>query len=263
MYQVSQLYVYPIKSLKGIELTSATLSSRGIEYDRRWMLVDQNDRFITQREIPELILFDIQIGQNGLIVKHPTNNQTCFIPFDAEPIDIVCTSVWDSECVGGVISESINAYFSSALKYNVKLVFHPDTGKRHVTNHAASSIAFPDSNQYLMLGENSLSLLNSQLPKQLLMNRFRPNIVFSGGEPHDEDLWKKIKIGSTNFETVKPCARCQLTTIDQESGAIGVEPLKTFANYRRFDRKILFGQYLKLVSNLPATIYIGDAIVGD
>lgn len=260
-YQVSQLFVYPIKSLKGIALKSAVLSSRGIEYDRRWMLVDQYNRFITQREIPGLVLFDIQFGPDGLIVQHPAKSEACLIPFKLKFTDFVTTKVWNDECIGGSASEPVNAYFSSALNQQVNLIFHPETGKRSVSNHGSSSIAFSDSNQYMILGENSLALLNSKLLESLPMNRFRPNIVFSGGEPHDEDTWKEIRIGTTRFEVVKPCARCQVTTIDQESGAVGVEPLKTFATYRKFDRKILFGQHLKLVSDLPATIHIGDSIV--
>jgi uncharacterized protein YcbX len=261
-HQVSQLYVYPIKSLKGIAVNSAILSSRGIKYDRRWMLVDQYNQFITQREIPALVLFDVQFGPDGLTIQHPAKSEACLIPFRSKFTDIVTTKVWNDECIGGIATEPINSYFSSALNQQVKLIFHPETGKRNVANHGSSRIGFSDSNQYMILGENSLALLNSKLSESLPMNRFRPNIVFSGGEPHDEDQWKKIQIGTSRFEVVKPCARCQVTTINQESGAIGVEPLRTFASYRRFDRKILFGQHLKLVSDLPATIHIGDSVVG-
>jgi uncharacterized protein len=90
------------------------------------------------------------------------------------------------------------------------------------------------------------------------MNRFRPNLVFTGGNPHDEDTWKRFAINGQQFYGVKPCARCVVTTIDQQTGEANAEPLKTLATYRRQEHKILFGQ--NVISPVNGFIRLGDTI---
>ncbi len=130
--------------------------------------------------------------------------------------------------------------------------------------HKDDEVSFADAYPFLLIGVNSLADLNSRLEKKIPMNRFRPNFVVSGTEAFAEDNWKKIRIGSTIFHLVKPCARCVITTIDQESGiSDGKEPLKTLAQYRMLKRsikkKILFGQNL-IAENAGEVVRVGDKI---
>jgi uncharacterized protein YcbX len=262
-HRVSQLIVYPIKSLSGVSIKSASLSDAGIQLDRKWMLVDKDHHFITQREIPELVLFTVEILPDGLIITHPSINESCLIPLEAKTKEVVYTKVWNDSCMGNIVSQSANAFFSSVLHKDVELIQFSTSGNRVVTHHAETRVRFSDSNQYVILGEAALDHLNAKLSCPLPMNRFRPNIVFTGGNPHSEDSWQHVQIGDTHFEAVKSCARCQVTTIDQKTGAIGIEPMKTMATYRRYNNKILFGRHLKMTSSLPAKIHVGDEVIGN
>ena len=125
-------------------------------------------------------------------------------------------------------------------------------------NHPDVAVNFADSNQYLVLGNSTLDYLNTQLEQALPINRFRPNIVFKGGMPHAEDTWNTITIGDSVFKTTKLCARCKVTTIDQETGAVGKEPLSTLARYRTVNQEVMFGAYLKLMESQTWQLTLGD-----
>lgn len=259
MFEISELYVYPIKSLGGIALNEAQLSESGIEYDRYWMLIDNKGTFITQRDIPELALFRLKFLNDTLIVAY--KDQEIAIPLKIKEPAPVVGHIWKEDVKVAKESDEISNWFSTVLGEKLFLVRKADNNLRHVKKHKDSFINFSDTDQYLIAGQSALDHLNSQLENQLNMNRFRPNIVFKGGVFHAEDSWKSISIGDSRFEVTNPCARCKLTTIDQESAQLGKEPLKTLSKYRRFDGEILFGQYLKLLSRHGQLIKIGDRII--
>ena len=124
--------------------------------------------------------------------------------------------------------------------------------------HANEQVSLADGYPLLIIGEASLADLNKRLPSPVPMNRFRPNLVFSGGHAYEEDAWKEFRIGESLFKGVKPCSRCVLTTIDQDTGAQGKEPLATLASYRKKENKIYFGQNVLALNE--KTIYEGATI---
>lgn len=137
----------------------------------------------------------------------------------------------------------------------------PNDTLRQVDNkyaHDKEIVGFADAYPFLLIGQSSLDELNSRLEIKLPMNRFRPNLVFSGGEPFDEDRIKSFAIGDITFYPVKPCARCIVTTIDQENAATNVEPLKTLATYRTINNKVMFGQ--NIIHRGSGTIKVGDEL---
>ncbi len=146
----------------------------------------------------------------------------------------------------------------------------PDTTRRRADGRYAPKgqyVSFADGFSYLIIGQASLDDLNSRLAQPLPMNRFRPNLVFTGGEPFEEDNWSDFQIGSVPFRGVKPCGRCIITTADQETAQRAAEPLKTLATYRKRGNKILFGQDVVWTGEGEASIRVGDNIrlvaVGD
>ncbi len=169
--------------------------------------------------------------------------------------------MWGQTIAAHKESDVISDWFSKRLGQEVYLVRPVQTSPRRVKNHPESKVGFSDGNQYLIIGQSSLDQLNEQLETPIDMNRFRPNIVFKGGVAHSEDNWKTIKINGATFESTKPCARCTVITIDQETGEKGKEPLKTLTKYRFRDNKIWFGQYLKFKQNETETIAVGDMIL--
>jgi len=179
MYEISELYVYPIKTLGGIALNEAKLSECGIEYDRYWMLIDDNGRFITQRDIPKLALFKLKFQNDTFIVEY--ENHQISIPTSLRESTHVVSRIWKEELITSRESVEINNWFSQILEKQVYLVRKADHYPRYVKRHKDSEINFPDSDQYLIAGQSSLDYLNSKLENKLNINRFRPNIVFKGG----------------------------------------------------------------------------------
>ncbi len=263
---LSEINIYPIKSLGGISLKSATVENRGLQYDRRWMLVDENNKFLTQREFPKMATVGVEILKSGLGVS--SDNKNLEIPFEINVGETANVKIWSSRCRAKIYQKEINDWFSEILQTECKLVLMPEETTRKVNYfyavHKEDTVSFADGYPVLLIGEESLVDLNSRLQTPVPMNRFRPNLVVSGTDAFAEDGWKQIKISSAIFHVVKPCGRCVMTTIDQTSGEKqGTEPLKTLASYRipkrSIKKKILFGQNL-IAENVGAILNIGDEI---
>jgi uncharacterized protein YcbX len=261
-YNLSSIYTYPIKSLGEIKLESAIVERRGLKYDRRWMLVDKSGMFITQRKYPEMALLQVEIKSNGLKVSHKIKKLSPLdIPFETKPEKLIDTTIWNDRCPAVHVSNHVDKWFSSVLRTKCRLVYMPDKTERRVNPKYSSKenvVSFADGFPFLLIGEESLNLLNKKLKHPVSLNRFRPNIVFSGGEPHDEDNWKEFRIGDVIFNAVKPCARCVITTIDQTNAIKSREPLETLSTYRKKGNKVLFGQ--NLVHKKAGNIKAGDSI---
>lgn len=264
MLQVSELYVYPVKSLPGIRLESALVTDRGFEHDRRWMLVDENNVFMSQRLTPEMTQLLPSIESNGIRVTNKNTGDYFLIPAgDAGRggKNQVEVAIWDDTCMAAVTSEAANEWFSKNLGVKCKLVYMPEDSLRAVDQKYASGnyiTSMSDGYPFLVIGQSSLDDLNQRLPEALPMNRFRPNIVFTGGKPFEEDLMDHFKIAGIDFHGVKLCARCPIPTIDQQTGHRSKEPLKTLAKYRLRDNNVYFGQ--NLVHDGSGTIKVGDII---
>lgn len=274
--KISGIYIYPIKSLKGISLDESVVERRGLQYDRRWMLVDENGEFFTQREFPKMSVISTEIKENGLLIQ-AENFEDLLVPFEENGEETAKVRVWNSVCDALVSENFINEWFGEVLQTKCKLVFMPDNSERSINklfDKNKDIVSFADGYPQLLIGENSLNDLNERLEEKLPMNRFRPNLVVSGSESFAEDNWKNIKIGETVFRSSKPCARCVMTTVNQNSGEFaGKEPLKTLAKYRMakdvfpenyaeldLDKNaVLFGQNL-IAENFGGRVKIGDSV---
>lgn len=263
MLSISGIYIYPIKSLGGISLEAATLTDRGLQYDRRWMLVDASGRFLSQREIPVLALLQVRLGGKGFLVN-PKNDPADQIelPFMLSEGPATVVTVWDDSCTALVADDHFNDWFSKRLNMPVRLVYMPDETRREVDPRYAQHreiTSFSDGYPLLLIGQASLDDLNSRLSAPVPMNRFRPSLVFTGGEPFEEDRLGKFSINQIRMACVKPCARCVVTTIDQDTAVAGKDPLKTLAGYRSTENKVLFGQNLLFEGS--GIIRLGDELI--
>ncbi|MBO9200975.1 MULTISPECIES: MOSC domain-containing protein [Niastella] len=262
MLTVSELYIYPIKSLGGISLNSATLTDRGFEYDRRWMLVDDNNQFITQREVNAMALLKVQITEQGLLIQNSrVKGEELLVPFEPTTNETSMVTVWSNHCRAQRVSAEADTWFSKQLGMSCKLMYMPNSTNRFVDGryaHNKEITSFSDAFPLLLIGQASLDDLNNRLTDPLPMNRFRPNLVFTGGTAFMEDDMKQFTINGITFFGAKPCARCVITTIDQQSGAKAKEPLKTLSTYRMKNNKVLFGQNLLYKGN--GIISVGNTI---
>jgi uncharacterized protein YcbX len=226
------------------------------------MLVDEAGMFVTQRIYPRLALLNVKLGEKGLEVlnkKDPKN--WVEVPYDLATGPELMVTVWDDQVQAKIVNPELNGWFSDFLGFKVSLVVLPESSHRKVDPRYAingESVSFADGMPYLIIGQASLDDLNSRLEDPVPMDRFRPNVVFSGGNPFQEDALRKIKIGNLDFQIVKPCARCVLTTVNQETGEKGKEPLKTLSSYRTLNGKVYFGQ--NMVALNFGKIRVGDLI---
>jgi uncharacterized protein YcbX len=257
---LSEIWIYPVKSLGGIRLSSSKVMEKGLLYDRRFMLVDENGKFMTQRVYPKMALFRLSINDSTLIVQHHQDILTIpIVPPLNEPA--VSVQIWENIVQAHEVNTTYSAWFTERLDIQCKLVFFPEGYERPVDpaykvndEHVSLADAYP----FLIIGQSSLDDLNARLKEPVPMNRFRPNFVFTGGEPFEEDHWRNFQIGSNGFIAVKPCARCVLTTVNQDTAEKGAEPLKTLASYRTRNSKVYFGQ--NLVATHHTEVKVGDKI---
>jgi uncharacterized protein len=262
--RLQDIYIYPVKSLGGIRLDSWELEERGFKYDRRWLLIDKSGMFITQRKYPRLALLQVALSATGIHVYAKKNPRDYIeLPFSPAAEQLVPVTIWDDQTFGQLVDPFVSKWFSEKLEMDCDLVVMPESIQRKIDPKYAvngESVSFADAMPYLIIGQASLDELNSRLADPVPMNRFRPNLVFSGGIPFEEDQWSSLKIGGAEFKITKPCARCVLTTIDQDTGKKGKEPLQTLAKYRNQNNKIMFGQNLLLLNG--ERIQVGDLVIG-
>ncbi|RMG59741.1 MAG: MOSC domain-containing protein [Gammaproteobacteria bacterium] len=247
---LSQLWIHPVKSLRGLSLTEAEVTPRGLAHDRRWMVVDAAGRFLTQRQQPRLALVHPQIDTaRNLLCLHDAGQQRndLELPLRLDSGQPVEVEVWKDRCRALDAGEDAAEWISTAAGQPARLVYMPDETRRAVDPDYARPgdvSSFSDGFPLLIISEGSLDALNRRLGRPLPMRRFRPNLVIAGTAPHAEDEWRRIRIGDVELELVKPCSRCIVTTVDPETGERDPErePLRTLMQYRLRDNKVYFGQ---------------------
>ncbi|MEM6844160.1 MAG: MOSC N-terminal beta barrel domain-containing protein [Bacteroidota bacterium] len=243
--QLSEIYIYPIKSLGGIRLPEAQLAQRGLTYDRRWMLIDEHG-FLTQREIPQMALLKVSLQADHLEVSSSSEALPLTIPLALQPdASTKSVPIWDDITTAQLVSKEADEWFSEILNHSCSLVYMPDFSERTKvgkTSGKVQPVSFADGYPALLLGQASLDDLNTRLTEPVPMSRFRPNLVFTGGDAYEEDQWHEFNIGGATCWAEKPCARCTIITVDQSTADRGKEPLATLATYRKQDNKVLLGQ---------------------
>lgn len=258
--QLSQIWIYPVKSLSGISLQSARVHPKGLAYDRRWMLIDGHGNCMTQRKYPHMARFKISLDAD-ILTTHYERDQI-IIPLSPIPKMLpLRAQIWDDIIEVQEVSPLISKWFTERLGNICQLVYFPEKNLRPVEAPYAinnDQVNLADSLPFLIVGQGSLDDLNDRLDVAVPINRFRPNLVFTGGKPYEEDFWGEFTIGENRFLGVKPCARCVLTTVNHETGEKGIEPLKTLATYRKRDGKIFFGQ--NVIALEYKHIHVGDII---
>jgi len=260
--QLSQIIIYPIKGCAGISLQSSKVCNRGLLHDRRLMLVDEEGKFVSQRTTTLMALIKTELDNEQLIVTY--RGDAISIPLQYSVCNQIQVAVWDDQFNAYLMNDRYHHWFSNKLGVNVRLVVMEGKSRRAVDPRYANSdkdeVSFADAFPYLIIGQASLDYLNQKITSEEMieMDRFRPSLIFTGGSAHEEDTWREFSIGNVHLSGKKPCARCQVPTYNQHTGAIEKEPIKTLSSYRRKGNKILFGQYCLLKQG--DTIKVGDAI---
>jgi uncharacterized protein len=257
--RLTGLWVYPIKSIAGIPLNEAEIDAFGITFDRRWMVVDPSGVFISQREIPRLALLRPRIDGGALTIT-AADHPPLSIPLDAPSGPTQLVTVW-ADTVAAREVPNTAPWLTRVLGVHARLVHMHDDTVRPVDPRFANGterVSFADGFPFLLISEGSLHTLNEKLATPLPMNRFRPNLVVDGVEPHAEDGWTRIQIGEITLDVVKPCARCVTTTVDQATAERSKEPLRTLATYRKVGSEVMFGQ--NVIHRTTGRLQVGDRV---
>ncbi len=264
--EVSQLYIYPVKSLAGIRLNSSLVTDRGLLHDRRWMIVDLENQFLTIREFPMMTRLQPVLSDSGLTLLVLGSGDEIQIPFGSELEEISPVTIWNATVAAHNYSQNINDWLSDKMGTACKLVFMPDRSLRPVDTTsgykpAGKLTSFADAYPFLVLSEASIQDLNDKCSMPISVARFRPNIVFSGSEPYFEDSLEHFSINGVNFEGLENCARCGIPNVDPETGILDKqkEPLRTLSKYRLRNKNIEFGR--NTVHSNTGQIHVGDKII--
>ncbi|TCO83366.1 hypothetical protein EV699_10264 [Plasticicumulans lactativorans] len=257
--RIEALFRYPVKSCRGQPLTVADLDRYGIEDDRRWMVVDAQGRFLTQRQLPRMCLIEPLLAAATLTLVAP-GLEPLTVPRGGEgPLREV--QVWGDTVRASDAGDDAADWLTEVLDVPARLV-ELGPGHRRPVDPAydvgGAEAAFSDGFPLLLIGSASLDGLNARLSAPIGMIRFRPNLVVGGAEAHAEDGWRRLRAGGIELHVVKPCTRCAIPTIDPATGERGREPMATLLKYRRDGAHVIFGQ--NVIHAGPGRLRVGDAV---
>jgi len=261
--QLTGIYIYPVKSLRGVRLEHATLENGRLPGDRLWILVDANGHFMHQRDFPQMARVAAAItplGMRASIDGLPDLPVSRPDPARASESTLAHVRLWRRSAPVLHVSREADDWFTEALGVRCHLMaFVPGARALNVPDYEVHS-ALQDATPFHLTSEDSLEDLNGRMTTPVPMNRFRPNLVVRGADPYAEDRWHRIAIGDHVFRWIKPCTRCVMTTTDQETGSRDRrEPLFTLSTYRRFGSQVVFGHYF-VADTLAGPIHIGDEV---
>ncbi len=262
---LTAIHIYPVKALGGISLETSGLTPRGLKHDRRFMVVDADGKFVTQREVPKMATVWMELDNDEVIFSAPDMDS---VSVPAEPREQPARSVrvWSSQVAAHTVSAEADAWLSRYLGFDARLVYMPDSSARPINPDYAKNgeiVSFADGYPLLIASEESLADLNARIvaagASAIPMNRFRPNLVIRGGDAFGEDRLGEIRIGDAVFRAVKPCTRCQVTITDQATGEVRApEPLRTLTTYRQSPTGVMFG--MNLIPITLGTVRLGDPV---
>lgn len=260
---VASIHVYPIKSLGGFTVQEGRLTDRGLEHDRRWMLIDGGGRFVSQRELPAMACLHCTPLPNGFRITDVRDGDALHMPWRTSHGTERSASVWDDVVTVISAPSELSNWIRGKLDNDLTLVYMPDQSTRPTdVRYADAATSLSDGFPYLIISQASLDDLNARIDTaaRVPMDRFRPNIVVAGGTAFQEDDWRSITIGQARFQLVKPCARCPIPTTDQRTGERGKEPLRTLATYRRrgVGEGVFFG--MNAIADGEGSVRTGDLV---
>jgi uncharacterized protein len=259
---LAEIRCYPVKSLRGVSLREGIVESVGFAGDRRWMIIDQSNKFITQRQHHKLAQIQSVITQSGVELRHARHGvvEVLYPSATTQPETVL---VW-RDAVRAVVTSSATEYLSTFLGLPARLAFLYDVGARAVDpafGNPDDRVSFADGFPYLVTNTASLDDLNKRLANPIPMDRFRASLVIAGAPAWAEDTWRRIRVGEVTLRIIKPCSRCAIPTLDPLTGEQpdGNEPLQTLAKFRRdAEGGIMFGQ--NAIAETTGKLSVGDAV---
>jgi uncharacterized protein len=259
---LAALHIYPVKSCAALSPAQIDVEPRGLAQDRRWLVVDDSGRFVTGRLYARMPLIRATPLPGALQLEAP-GMPALQVSVPAPDAPRRQVEIWRSSVDAAQAGAAAADWLSTYLGARLQLVYMDAAAQRGVNpdyGQPGDEVSFADGYPQLLISQSALEQLNARLAAPVTMLHFRPNLVVSGCAPHAEDAWRRIRIGSVDFDLVKPCTRCIFTTVDPQRGERSAdgEPLKTLTGYRRTPAGVTFGQ--NLIARGSGTLRVGDAV---
>lgn len=261
--RVQSLFIYPFKSGPGVPVSERELTERGFADDRRYLVVDSDGKFLTQRTHPALGRTTVTVDEGGLLVENADLGQVR-VPRPTPSAPRFQVTVWSDIVDAMRCSDEAASWFSELLHTPVQVVWMPEEAHRPADGAPEVALSFADASPYLLTTTASLADLNDRIAGEPVpMEAFRPSIVIDDAEAWQEDDWSQLQIGAAMFDVTGDCERCKVTTLDPtcpDRPRRDGEPLRTLARFRRNDSgKVALGRYL--VCRTPGqVIRVGDEL---
>ena len=259
--ELAEIHCYPVKSLRGHQVSKAVVEPIGLKGDRRFLVVDDSGRFQTIREFPRMVQIEVETTPTGIRLIHAEAG-ACTVDTPEEGAGQCDVTIWDGTARAIAAGPEADAFLSSVLGTKVRLVHLANPKARPIdAKYSGEHLSFADDYPLLLTSRSSLDDLCKRAGADIAMRRFRPNLVIAGAMPWEEDNWRAIKIGDVRFRVAAPCARCVVTTYDPDTGAQGDphEPLRTLMRFHRGrDGGAIFGQ--NLIPENEGAVSVGDTV---
>ena len=242
--QISQLFVYPIKSCAGISVSHFQFDQRGPLFDRRWMLVDaKTGVFLSQRELPKMALISTHIDNNQVWAGFGSDNKLLELPVEGGVVDV---TIWEDEVQGIDCGDEAASWFSSVLGCECRLIYQGGCSRLANTEYAeaGTDVSYADGFPLLVVSQGSIQFLNSECDADIAAENFRPNVVIANTEAFAEVHWQGLVTGSIAMKVVKPCERCVIPALNPKTGIREKNILPVLIKHCRRNKKIYFGQNL-------------------
>jgi len=265
--RLASVHIYPMKAGRAVDLAEARVEPWGLAGDRRWMLADEDGRFVSQREEPSLALVVVSASPaDGALTIAAPSQLALRVAIPEPDAPLLKVSVWGTVLLAAAAGPEAGGWFSAYLGRPVILVYLDDPATRRPVDpefgRAGDTVSFADGFPLLLTTTGSLDGLGDWLiedgDEPVPMTRFRPNVVVTGTPPWAEDGWRRVRIGAVTFRVARPCGRCVVTTIDQRTGVRGRQPLKMLGRHRRVGQELVFGQ--NLIPDSTGVIRVGDPV---
>jgi uncharacterized protein YcbX len=260
--KISDIIHYPVKSLSGNQLKSSEIHERGLKDDRRFMLIDDNNTFVSQRKYPLLSQIDVGITEENIVLRDRRTNFVIKqeLQFELKKTEV---SIWRTLCTSHrFLKPDLDQWISEQIGASLRFVYMDESDHRPINPKYSQSedeiVSFADGYPILVTNTASLKDLNDQLRDPISMEHFRPNLVIEHTKAWDEDNWKKLRIGEVILRIPKPCARCKVINIDPITGEKGSEVLQTLAKIRMPEGGIYFG--LNAIVEKTGKVRLGDKV---
>lgn len=257
---LSEIWIYPVKSLAGYRVSECYAGPGGLSHDRQWMITDENGIFLTQREVPQMALLRAAVTGAGLVLADNAEESIrMLVPMQPDGPVVPHVKIWDDRVVARAYAREVNEWLSSRLGRPVMLVGMQDGLSARTMSEQPYPLSFADDFPYHLISQSSLDDLNARSDEPVTARRFRPNFVVDGAEAYADDHWQHLRMGEADFHIQSRCERCVMVNVDPSTGSKTRQPLKTLASYRREGKHIIFGQ--NLVATAAGMVREGDAVL--